>query len=357
MDVKKTESSRKVNVALIGYGGRGQNHAQAIEKCPSTNLAAVCDALESKAEEAREAYGVETYSDVDRMLQRKDIEAVAVVAQAPLHAPLAKKVLKSGKHVLCEKPIASNIKQAVEMVKTAEDTGLKTAICYQQRFYPFYHTMKDIAEELEPLEILATGHRGIFLQKYLKEGSAYGILDTVTHTVDIVNWFMGKQPLSVYAVLRQGIYTNTDAYDFACLHINYGDKEDIRVGNIISSMAGVDFKNTFQLIGKKGNALQKDEKNIKVVEISFSEDYGIEQKRQKGQTKNVRVKKMTSMNDATLNLYEAFANYIQDKGTSRELGLATFKDGLNSLLVVEAAVQSYKKGREIKVKEIFDGKL
>jgi predicted dehydrogenase len=343
---------RKVNVGLIGYGGRGQVHARAVADCPGTNLVAVCDRINERRKEAEDIYGVEIYSDVDEMLKRREIEAVVIVSQVAAHAPLSIKVLKSGKHVLCEKPIAETFQSAMEMVNMAKQTGLKAVIGYQQRFSPFYNTLKDVAVSLDPLEILMTGHRSIFLQKYLKEGSAYGIMDSATHGVDIINWLMDKAPVSVYAALKQGIFTNTDAYDLACLHINYGEKDDVRTGNLIASMGGVKFKNTVQLIGKKGSVQEENDETIKVVEVSFSETSGTELGRQKGEVKYVHTKKMTSADNPTLNLYVSFADYING-GDVKKSGIATFEDGLNAFLVTEAAVQSHKKGEKVKIEDII----
>lgn len=343
---------KPLNIALIGCGGRGLRHAENLRSSPRLNFLAVCDMDEEKVEKAAQKFDVKPYTDSSELLKQKELEAVVIVTQAKHHAPLSIEALEAGKHVLCEKPIADSLKAGHEMLKAVGKTGLKGVIGYQNRFTPFYHTLKKVSCELEPVQVMLTSQRGIFLEKYLLEGSSYGILDGATHSIDIVNWLIGFAPKSVFGSLRHRTFTNTGAIDTLSIQIEYGDKSDLRVGNIIASMGGPGLNNVCQVVGKKGNAQRGNGGNIKVTDISFSEKAGKEKDRQKSSSRIIECEALSG-SDPTMSLQEAFADYIQGEGTENEPGVATFQDGFNALLVAEAAVLSHKRDREINLADII----
>ena len=110
---------RKLGVAVTGIGFWGKNHVRVFNELNETELIAVCDIDKSRVEAIQEKYGVKGYTDSGRMLKRKDIQAVSICTWTTTHAIEARKALKTGKHVIVEKPLASTITQAKKIVELA----------------------------------------------------------------------------------------------------------------------------------------------------------------------------------------------------------------------------------------------
>ena len=112
------------SIAVIGAGYWGPNLVRNFRGNPDWDLVAVCDLDEARA---RKVIGsrstVEVETDVDRLLARSDLDAVAIATPARTHAPLALKAFAAGKHVLVEKPLADTAEKAAQMVTAAQEAG------------------------------------------------------------------------------------------------------------------------------------------------------------------------------------------------------------------------------------------
>jgi predicted dehydrogenase len=337
-----------MNTGLIGAGVRGMHHANALTESPSIDFLAVCDLDFNRTKEAAEKYWVDAYDSVDEMLARSDLESVVIVTQAKDHAELSIKALEAGKNVLCEKPIADSIEDAHRMLKAAESSGLKASIGYQRRFDPCFWTLKRIAQELDPLQVTLTGQRGIFLEKYLRSGSAYGIMDAACHQIDLVNWLIGLSPKAVCGNVRSGVFTPTAAIDTVSIHIEYGDGDDKRAGNVVASMGGPGLNNFCHVVGKRGNAEIREDGTIRVTRITYDDRAGGEKERQVTRTSTVDCEAPYGGN-STVALESAFADYVRGK----ETGIATFKDGLEALLILEATLISSRKAARVNLLDLI----
>ncbi len=102
------KSMKKLGVAVIGTGQWGKNHARVYKELQSSELIAVCDVNSERAKAMANQYGVKAYSDSKEMLKDKNIEAVNICTWSTILAQEALKALNAGKHVLVEKPMATN---------------------------------------------------------------------------------------------------------------------------------------------------------------------------------------------------------------------------------------------------------
>ena len=125
----------KLRIAVIGAGYWGPNLVRNFRNSPDWDLVAVCDLDPQRAARVvgdRSTVDVET--DVSRLLERDDVDAVAIATPARTHADLAIAALKAGKHVLVEKPLAANLDDARRMVQVASAQGralmLDHTFCY-----------------------------------------------------------------------------------------------------------------------------------------------------------------------------------------------------------------------------------
>ena len=134
---------KKLGVAVIGTGFWGKNHARVYKEIESTNLIAICDVNAERAKNIANQFGVKAYTDCQQMLKDKEVEALSVCTWSTVLAQEALKALEAGKHVLVEKPMAANSKQAEKLLKTAEENGLHLTVGFLTRFIPGLQHMQE----------------------------------------------------------------------------------------------------------------------------------------------------------------------------------------------------------------------
>src|SRR5687767_7172507 len=109
-----------LKVAVVGMGGIGNTHAPNYVNNENSELVAVCDIIQERADKAAEKYKVKAYYSVDDLLKNEELDAVSVctagVENGGDHYVPVMQCLEAGKHVLGEKPISNNIEHAREMV-------------------------------------------------------------------------------------------------------------------------------------------------------------------------------------------------------------------------------------------------
>jgi len=127
---------RKVGLGVIGLGVFGQNHVKVYAEHPYGELVAVCDIRENLTKATAEQYNVEGYLDYREMLKNPQIDAVSVVTPDFLHRDIVIEAAEAGKHILCEKPLATKVEDAKEMVKAAEKAGVTLMVDFHNRWNP-----------------------------------------------------------------------------------------------------------------------------------------------------------------------------------------------------------------------------
>jgi len=114
-----------IRLAIVGAGIMARAHAKAFAAIRGCRVAAACDVLPEKAAAFATEFGIPAvYSDVDALLAAGDVDAVAVVTPDASHAAVALKVMARGKHILCEKPLATNYADAATMAAAARRAGV-----------------------------------------------------------------------------------------------------------------------------------------------------------------------------------------------------------------------------------------
>jgi len=145
--------SRKVQqhaarIGIIGTGIIAHHHAKEYKKLDGVKIVAACDLIPAKLEKYCDEYGIENrYVDYREMLARDDLDAVDVCVHNNLHMPLTLKVLESGRHCYCEKPMAGSYADARTMLDTARRLGLRLGIQLNSLFKPQAHAARKLIEE------------------------------------------------------------------------------------------------------------------------------------------------------------------------------------------------------------------
>lgn len=191
--------SKKINFAIIGCGRIAQRHAEHIMN--NGNLIAVCDNIKSKADELANKYNVKAYTDIDQLLKNESsLDVVSICSPNGLHAEHSIKALKSGFHVLCEKPLAINVHDCGEMIKAAEKANKRLFAIKQNRFNPPVNAVKNAIDEGRLGKIYSVQlscfwnrnedyyHNSWKGTKDLDGGTLY---TQFSHFVDLLYWLVG----------------------------------------------------------------------------------------------------------------------------------------------------------------------
>ena len=155
---------KRIRTAIFGTGFMGRVHLEALRRVEFVDVAAIAGRNAAAAEKLGAAFGV-PHVDAQAILDDRNIDAVHICTPNAQHFPMAKDALLAGKHVLCEKPLATTAKEAEELVSLAAQRGLRACICHNLRFYPMVQQMRSMREAGELGEILVV--QGTYSQDWL----------------------------------------------------------------------------------------------------------------------------------------------------------------------------------------------
>lgn len=192
-----------LKVGIIGCGGIANNkHMPAIKKVGMAEIVAFCDIVPERAEMAAKEFGTpdaKVFTDYKELLKER-LDAVYVLTPNRSHSFITVDALHSGKHVLCEKPMAINSQEAQKMVDAAKETGKILTIGYQNRFRPDTQYLKKECEagrlgdvyyaKAKAIRRRAVPTWGVFLNEYEQGGGP--LIDIGTHALDITLWMMNN---------------------------------------------------------------------------------------------------------------------------------------------------------------------
>jgi predicted dehydrogenase len=126
-----------VRVAIIGTGRMGDYHAERFREVKNCEVVAAVDVDATRAGAFCKKHSIPaSYPTVEELLARGEVEAASIVTPDAFHAPLSIQCLKAGKHVLCEKPLALNYRDAIRMVAAARKVGVINMVNFSYRDWP-----------------------------------------------------------------------------------------------------------------------------------------------------------------------------------------------------------------------------
>jgi predicted dehydrogenase len=191
---------KKLRVGVIGLG-MGQGHVKNYQLHPQAEVVALADLNETLLKEIGDKYSVPgRYTDALKMLAKEKLDVVSVVTPNKFHKPLTLAALKAGCHVLCEKPMAMNAKEAREMLAASRKARKRLMINFSYRFTEQAWALKQEVDTGVMGEIYfgrTVWHRrrgmpkfgGWFGQKALSGGGP--LIDLGVHRLDLALWLMG----------------------------------------------------------------------------------------------------------------------------------------------------------------------
>jgi len=139
-------------VGIIGTGFGGSVHIPGFQAHPRTKVVAVASVPKRDADLTAKKYGIEhAFESYREMLKLPEVQIVSVATPPFLHFEAVKDALKAGKHVLCEKSLATNVEEARQMLKLAEKSGLVHMVDFEFRYIPAWARFREMIEKVGTL--------------------------------------------------------------------------------------------------------------------------------------------------------------------------------------------------------------
>src|SRR6202521_721030 len=203
----------RLGLGMVGCGRFGEFCLTAFGTIPSLALIGVTDLDQRRAAATAEAFGVTAYSDYMALLADPRVQVVAINTPPALHASMTLAAAAAGKHVFCEKPLATTMDDATAVLRGVRDARVRLAVGYVMRWNPLYGLLRHLGslragngpllgrlrrfalENYAADEDLAVGHW------FWDEAISGGIfVEHGVHFFDICDWLMGSHPLAVQAL-------------------------------------------------------------------------------------------------------------------------------------------------------------
>lgn len=314
---------KKVRTAVIGTGFWGKNHARVYKELAETELLAICDIDAERASNVAKQLGVTPYNSVEKMLKHEDIEAVSVCTWSTSLAKEATKAVENGKHVLVEKPMAANTKQAEKLLAASEKMGVHLTVGFLMRFIPGLQHMKKAVENKSIGELVCATAKRVS-QWPERIGDVGVVKDTAIHDIDVMLYLFNQDPIAVYAKTGSMRYKKFE--DYAQIMLTFeGGKSAFIESNWLTPYK------TRILIATGSEAIMRLD--------YITQELTVEDAKETVQPR-YQVQEPLKLE------LQHFANCILKK----EKPLITGLDGLKALRIAESAIKSSSTNRIVKLK-------
>ena len=233
-----------LKIGIVGLGFMGKMHYRCYNSLENVRITAICDADAdqlknssggsgniSGAEQELDLSDKQLFSDFSQMLADTELDAVSIASPTFLHASQTVEAIKSGVHVFCEKPMALNSADCLQMAEAADQSGKVLQIGHCIRFWPEYVQAKEIIDSEKFGKVLAATFQRLSLtptwswDNCFLDGKRSGgaMLDLHIHDSDYVQYVFGM-PNEVFS---RGVIGPSGDYDHTVTQYLYDDKKVI----------------------------------------------------------------------------------------------------------------------------------
>jgi len=317
------ESVKTLRVAVIGAGFWGKNHIRVFHELPNAELVAVCDVDEERARSVAERYGIEYYTNSKELHRKVDVDAVTICTWSTTLARETMAALEAGRHVLVEKPMASNMNDAVKAVKLAEREDLLLTVGFIERFNPGVQLANELVRSGDVGCVVSLTARRV--SRWPERIGDVGVVkDTAIHDIDISRFIFNRDPVAVHAVAGRILHKRFE--DYAHILLNF---EDGKVAFIEANWLTPYKVRRLRITGSEA-----------IVTVDYiTQEVTIDTQ---GQTTKPRRKWEEPLKKELQHFVDCILN--------NKKPIVTGLDGLKALKIAEAALTSATKGRTVELK-------
>lgn len=333
-----------MKIGIVGVGFMGTTHASGWADTPAQIVGFTAE-TQQEAEDLAKQYQAKVYPDLDSMLP--DVDAVDICSPTHLHQEMILKAAAAGKHIICEKPLARTTEQAREAVNACKKAGVQLLVAHVVRFFPEYALAQSaIANGQIGRPAVLRLHRGSYRPKkpagnwFLDEAKSGGIfMDLMIHDYDYARWIAGDVE-TVSARRVTGSHPNAP--------VDYGLVILGHKSGAISHIAGSwaypppTFITRFELAGDRGLIEFDSEGTAPIHNLilktsgSDAPDVGLPAS-------------PVSESPYTIQIKEFYAALTDGKPTR-----VSATDGLASVQIAEAAIQSAQSGQPVHLQPLME---
>jgi predicted dehydrogenase len=359
----RTETVRKVRIALIGVGNMGHKYAEMITAGEAEHmvLSAVVIRKSSLMEWGMGLANTDgshplIYSTADELFSHSDeYDAVLIATPHKTHLEFAQRAFELGKHVMCDKPAGAVVGDAIAMAKAAEENGKIYGMMFHQRLYPKYIKIKEILLSGELGKIsrvmlvssryFRTAHyhaSGSWRSSWRGEGGG-ALINQGQHILDIWQWLFGM-PQRIYAEIPYGKYNDFSVDDEATITMHY-DGGMTAVFMLTTGEAV--YEDRLEIIGTKGKILLEDNtlhiyrysedstKYIRKADVNSRENLSVSEE----------IINIAKTKEPYPEMLENFAEAVINSDSTKLV--AAGADAVNPLMLTNAAYYSAWKGESV----------
>ena len=208
---------RKLKIGMMSFAHmHAYSYAHSIVSRPDTELVGIADHDLNRAGAMAKTFETRTFESYESLLAHPGLEAVIIASENVKHRELAEMAARAGKHILCEKPLATSIEDAEAMITVCKTAGVQLMTAFPCRYSPVVQRMKSVVDSGEAGKILAfrgtnrgRNPGGWFIDKTLSGGGA--MMDHTVHVTDLMRWILQDEVKEVYAEISNGI--SREAFD------------------------------------------------------------------------------------------------------------------------------------------------
>ena len=255
----------RIGIGTISHAhGHINTYCQAMLDFPDVDLVAVWDDNEERGQKAASSFGLDFRPEVDDVLSDPRIDAVMIGCETNRHAEFVERATAAGKHILCQKPMATTLADCDRIIDVVQRSGVKFSMAFQMRLDPVNRKIKELLHEgaLGKIAVVRRRHSiNVLLNPGFVNGLTHWHLDPVanigmffddaTHAADWFYWLLGD-PVSVTAEI-DSIVTDASPDDNGVALYRFAGGEIGTLFNSSTTVAGV---NTTEIYGDAGTLIQ-----------------------------------------------------------------------------------------------------
>lgn len=204
-------ASNPVRFGMLSFAHiHADSYAHSIVGNPNTELIGIADTKTERAESKSAHFGTAAYSSYEELLSQKNLDAVVICCENARHRKLVEMAASAGKHILCEKPLATSVEDGEAMISACRKAGVQLMTSLPCRYSPVMKRLKERIDQGDAGEILAFrgtnrgSNPGGWFQNPAESGGG-ATMDHTVHVVDLMRWLLKDEVREVYAEINNGI--------------------------------------------------------------------------------------------------------------------------------------------------------
>jgi myo-inositol 2-dehydrogenase/D-chiro-inositol 1-dehydrogenase len=334
-------AENKLGIAVLGAGRIGKIHAANVAASALARLVVVADPCADAARQLAEGLGAHAMTDCEAAIDRPDVDAIVIGTPTHTHIGLMLRAVRQGKAVLCEKPIDLDMAKSVAALEEVERLHGRVMMAFNRRFEVTFAQMRaaiDAGDIGEVRQVIISSRDPALAPEDYIEHSGGIFRDMTIHDLDIGRWLLGEEPVELSAMASRlvdpAMMEKYDDYDTAMVQMQTASGKQCQINNSRQCVYGYDQR--VEVFGSTG-MLQMD--NLRPTTI----------RRWSADATDAREPLLNFFLERYQQAYRTELEAYIDAVVQGKPMPTTVLDGLQALRLAEAAVESVRTRRAVRL--------